>query len=119
MTDREKLIELLKGAETKVAEALTRPLKLEEWLGIYADYLLANGVIVPPCKVGDIVYTIFEGDIETITIIRSYREETINGFSTAYDARNNFLSLCFSEVSIGKTVFLTKEEAEERLRGLK
>ena len=23
-----------------------------------ADHLLANGVIVPPCKVGDIVYTI-------------------------------------------------------------
>ena len=46
MTDRDRLIELLKGAETKVAEALTRPLELEEWLGIYADYLLANGVIV-------------------------------------------------------------------------
>ena len=57
--------------------------------------------------------------IEPITVIRSYRKETINGFSTAYDARNNFLSLCFSEVSIGKTIFLTKEEAEEKLKEMK
>ena len=41
---REKLIELLKGAETKVAEMLSRPLALEEWLGVYADHLIANGV---------------------------------------------------------------------------
>lgn len=46
---RERLIELLKGAETKVTETLSTPLALEEWLGIYADYLLANGVIVTPC----------------------------------------------------------------------
>ena len=31
-----------------------------------ADYLLANGVIVPPCKVGDKVYTVQAG------IIREY-----------------------------------------------
>ena len=41
---RDRLIELLKGAETKVTEQLSRPLELEEWLGIYADHLLANGV---------------------------------------------------------------------------
>lgn len=53
---RERLIELLKGAETKVTEMLSSPLALEEWLAVYADHLLANGVIVPPCKVGDRVY---------------------------------------------------------------
>lgn len=47
MTDRDKLIELLKGAENKVSEVLTKALDLDEWLSIYADYLLANGVIVP------------------------------------------------------------------------
>ena len=51
MTDRERLIELISKSEilcntcgentnSYCAEAL-------------ADYLLANGVIVPPCKVGD------------------------------------------------------------------
>jgi len=53
---RDRLIELLKGAETKVTEMNSTPLALEEWLGIYADYLLENGVIVPPCKVGDTVF---------------------------------------------------------------
>ena len=48
MTDRERLIELLKGAETNVNETLSYALSLDEWLGIYADHLLANGVIVPP-----------------------------------------------------------------------
>ena len=47
---RDRLIELLKGAETKVTEMISTPLALEEWLGVYADYLLENGVIVPPCK---------------------------------------------------------------------
>lgn len=46
---RDRLMELLKGAETKVAEMLSRPLELDEWLGVYADYLIANGVIVTPC----------------------------------------------------------------------
>ena len=55
MTDRDRLIELLKGAETKVSEVLSKPLALEEWLGVYADYLISNGVILPPCKVGDYV----------------------------------------------------------------
>ena len=53
MTDRVRLIELLKGAEVKVAEELTRPLELEEWLGIYADHLLANGVVVAPMPMAD------------------------------------------------------------------
>lgn len=47
MTERERLIELLDQncgySEEQKAETL-------------ADYLLANGVIVPPCKVGDKVY---------------------------------------------------------------
>jgi hypothetical protein len=55
---RDGLIELLKGAEKKVAEELSRPLALEEWLGIYADHLIANGVILPPCKVGETIYKI-------------------------------------------------------------
>lgn len=45
---REKLIELLTEAETKVAEAMSTPLALEEWLGVYADHLIENGVVVIP-----------------------------------------------------------------------
>lgn len=31
-----------------------------------ADYLLSNGVIVPPCKVGDTVYVLMETSCEDI-----------------------------------------------------
>ena len=125
MTDRERLIELLKGAEVKVAEELTRPLELEEWLGIYADYLLANGVIVPPCKVGDVVYFIYE----------TYDEEGINRCvldckveQLGIDSKSVWFQLklpigvklsgYFRNNKFGQTVFLTKEEAEQKLKEL-
>ena len=51
-TDRERLIEITKKAQNdwleKEYDNATNK-KLEEYV---ADYLLANGVIVPPCKVG-------------------------------------------------------------------
>ena len=123
MTDRERLIELLKGAETKVSELLSRPLELEEWLGIYADYLLANGVIVPPCKVGDVVYFIYE----------TYDEEGINRCvldckveQLGIDSKSVWFQLklpigvklsgYFRNNKIDETVFLTKEEAEQKLK---
>ena len=57
MTERERLVELItNGFYTKpVYEALcTNKRKACDFL---ADYLLENGVIVPPVKVGDTVYT--------------------------------------------------------------
>ena len=110
---RDRLIELLKGAENKVAEMLTRPLELEEWLGIYADYLLANGVIVPPCKVGDKIYIIASISQEIIetTVIGIWNGEGIYSLMTIHGA--------IITESFGKTVFLTKEEAEARLKGEK
>lgn len=51
MTDRERLIELIIGAKRTDPETGS----FTEYL---ADYLLANGVIVLPCKVGDTVYYI-------------------------------------------------------------
>lgn len=55
---RDRLIELMKEAEEKVQKTLNERFNLDltEWLGIYADHLLENGVIVPPCKVGDKMY---------------------------------------------------------------
>ena len=55
-SDKNRLIELLEDT-------------LHEWecdvqtetLSQIADHLLANGVIVPPCKVGDTVYVLSQG----------------------------------------------------------
>ena len=46
---KDRLIELIQQSVRGCAR---------NWAEIIADYLLANGVIVPPCKVGDTVYII-------------------------------------------------------------
>ena len=51
---RDKLIKLLE--ETGMIEGTSR-------CNIVADELLANGVIVPPCKVSDTVYWISNGEV--------------------------------------------------------
>ena len=48
MTERERLIELLLEWGNKENDGVRAK--------SIADYLLANGVIVPPCKVGDKIY---------------------------------------------------------------
>jgi hypothetical protein len=110
---RDKLVELLLNCERV---DLPLPIEYQEHL---ADHLIANGVIVPPCKVGDKVYTIFEGKIEVLEIICSSRTvKNSEDVYEHYDARNDFLIMPFSDCHIGKTVFLTKAQAEQKLKEL-
>ena len=74
-----------------------------------ADYLLDNGVIVPPCKVGDILYYIPFGSTITKWEIRSI--EIIQDDIVFHCGRIFFL-----KHDIGKTVFLTREAAEAALK---
>lgn len=90
-----------------------------------ADYLLDNSVIVPPVKVGQKVYDTSEGFIEpcTVGVIFLGDYEDIDG------NRSHMAELHFDRedcpyateeiyfTDIGKTVFLTKEEAEKALEG--
>ena len=92
-----------------------------------ADHLLANGVIVPPCKVGDFVWAkcfwwddlsgIALYQITNISISQNKKGEWTKKYRAmrfkdgkTYDSQINF---SFDE--IGKTVFLTREEAEKAL----
>lgn len=62
MTQKEKLIELLEKADDSAIEEQSKIEKeiftQEEFYEHIADYLLGNGVIVPPCKVKDDFYFI-------------------------------------------------------------
>ena len=62
---------------------------------------LLNGIILPPCRVGDVVYQV---DAERIypSVVKA----------VIYDTDG----IAFDERAIGKTVFLTREEAEAKLR---
>lgn len=111
MTDRERLVELL--------DIIIQP--SEKTLGQIADYLIENGVIVLPCKAGDIVYSNdldprFDVEIERIVI-----EENAITFEWVQYEKGYEVTECwdegeFSLDDFGKTVFLTKEEAEAKLK---
>lgn len=75
MTERERLIELLDSGCYKAASKLKSDNSNKKFCEFIADYLLANGVIVPPVMVGDTVYVISRGEIvpmevDTVQITR-------------------------------------------------
>ena len=89
-----------------------------------ADYLLANGVIVPPCKVGDVVYMVTpKGNIRNLTIlsidIEVKKNEVKMTCMTSYQYMGIPYYMHIQSFNFGDTVFLTKEEAEEKLKELK
>ena len=104
MTDRDRLIELIMKSK---APLISRPLAEKE-----ADHLIANGVICPPCQVGDMVYLcgIYTGQIIPTKVVGINIAE-----NDVFLLGNNFTCVSVAD-QLGKTVFLTKEEAEEKLK---
>ena len=49
-----------------------------------ADYLIANGVICPPCKVGDTVYVIYDGYVTTSVVLAIYIDREGGMFAVSY-----------------------------------
>lgn len=84
-----------------------------------ADYLLANGVIVPPVNVGQTVWIAYEDNgewtMDEVTVSELYISDREFGCH-CYHSDGWWTS--FSTVHLGKTVFLTKEEAEAALERL-
>ena len=106
MTDIERLIDLIREAKKHTKNANS---DLERNM-IFAEYLLEHGVIVPPCKVGDRVYRPSDclGVVQFVIISFNIYESEM--FFT--DDSENIIYL----PDIGKTVFLTREEAEQALK---
>jgi hypothetical protein len=82
-----------------------------------ADYLLAKGVIVPPCKVGDKVYVVDKADIK-----KPIKQRIVSGFEIGLVYMIKTLDTMWQSYSyhfeqFGKTVFLTREEAKQALKG--
>lgn len=130
---RYRLIELIK--EAKAIEASGIGCKVsDEYI---ADHLLAEGVIVPPCKVGDTVYAISESRIEECRVdeVCIYGNENIvmtehtcdydckgcpfsswgQDYSGEHSCQGEYGTYSFNFDDFGKTVFLTREEAEKAL----
>lgn len=113
MNERERLVGLL----NKSCEA-------RGWLmngsGTIADYLLENGVIVLPVKVGQTVYTVSKRDgiVAKMVVEISWKRDwagTDIGWGLILSGKRS--NNRYNVSSIGKTIFLTKEEAEKALKG--
>lgn len=79
-----------------------------------AEHLLANGVIVPPCKVGDTVYYLARNLHTKLTKIRT---GTVTRIAITEDGIDLFADNWGAKLPYGKRSFLTKEEAEAALKG--
>lgn len=124
MVQRDRLIELIKKSEFYGENECVDCQNIELCnkcsfhldMSKLADYLLDNGVIVPPCKVGDKVY-VPSGD-EGMDYVDEYQ---VKCFYCSSRGINRFYIECgtmgnnFRPKDIGKTVFLTREEAERAL----
>lgn len=101
MNERERLIRLLMSAPTDIMG--------NRGVGAIADYLLGHGVIVPPAKVGDKLYSIWFNDddnkyyVDEVEVIDvSAKRAYIEGFYVGWE-------------NIGKLDFLAREEAERAI----
>ncbi len=97
------------------------------WHEQCADYLLAKGVIVPPCKVGDTVYMPWEykgvSGVAILTVthiiiddVHSYIRTDFDSDCEEYKQKYNYGRLDFRE--FGEKVFTSKKEAAEALEKL-
>jgi hypothetical protein len=101
----------------RLIEILSKPIYPKEGVNlaeVIADYLIDNGVIVPPCKVGETVYSIVEG-IDFVLVGEIYEYVVGREHFVFRSTRKGYFTLSFTELDIGKTVFLTRAEAEKAL----
>lgn len=116
---RDRLTELLE-AECGFSRYMTD----DERRAKLADHLLANGVIVPPCKVGQMVYMPWkwkgQEGIACLTVckiivgmIRDYVRTDFETDDDNYHSAYGYGEFDFDD--FGKTVFLTREDAEKAL----
>ena len=111
MTDRDKLIELYENSLPKSIEVWQRKYTEEA-----VDYLLANGVIVPPCKVGDKVYLIPMYNSKPYCGVCEDKVQMIGITSRGVHIKARNHHDHNKMYMLGKAVFLTKEEAEAKLK---
>lgn len=121
LTERERNVDGTGVAKEEITDGLLKPFadKILTKLAAYED-LEEQGLLVRlPCKVGDTVY------VPTRVLVSEFKITAI--FCDIHGTYFYWLFYCgiyertsgFSERDIGKTVFLTREEAEKKLEEMK
>lgn len=110
---RDRLIELLKEAPR--LDVLYG--QEEEWQSA-SDFLLANGVIVPPMRLGQTCFrtSSYRNEFEECRV-SSITQKADGTFKIRLTILRSKSVFEITTDDIGKTVFLTREEAERALKG--
>ena len=125
MTDRERLVEL-RDTMTKMCRLQAcgfckyksfKPCCVSEAI---ADTMISNGVIMPPVQVGATVYCTdsYRHLIKPLEII-GFEVDYTKRICKYYCSGGDYTPAWFKPAEMGKTVFLTREEAEKALEGMK
>ena len=129
MTERERLIELILKSELEAEKNCvyySRQSRIRA--GIVADFLLENGVIVPPVSLGEKIYEIIslkdrEPYFITATVCAVHIADGSRN-SCQHKRESYIVAECsgtkyvhkYPISKFGKNVFLTREEAEKALK---
>lgn len=114
---RKRLIELLNQVANDVSKFPT-----DNFIGSLADYLIANGLVVPPCKVGDKIFFVHdmcdENGEEYVEISNGWCVSFSLDGLWMYCRYDGDLTMwhCITN-DLGQTVFLNREDAERALKG--
>ena len=121
MDERERLLELLARKYNHFCDQCGIN-KQSDYIQDLADYLLENGVIVPPCKVGDTLFFIYNSPYANKPDLTPRIYKTDDWY---FDIDKKGISIRTRDVHgymgkyhyyLGKTVFLTREEVETALK---
>ena len=106
MTERERLIELLMKGELEADKQGVFNCSQSKWKAeIMADFLLENGIIVPPVQFGDTVYKITECYMPPCFSTDDY-----------FAVKHYICATTFKRSEIyPKNLYFTREEAEKAL----
>lgn len=128
MTERERLIELLDKKQQCGVVYIENQMdsRYSDSKEIsnkeLVDFLIENNVIVPPVKVGDTVYIQYKKKIYPVDVYAiRYDTKTNNkricveGWLQIDEWYQHSYSATFKWENVGKTVFLTYEDAEKTL----
>ena len=114
---RDKLLDLILTGMYKHESTLENRFQpLSEFI---ADYLISNNVVRLPCKVGDTLYVISQTkDKRILPFVNEYEATHIQVGKRkckVYHEQDGFIKI-FLQDDFGKTVFLTRKEAEAKLK---
>jgi RNA recognition motif-containing protein len=81
-----------------------------------ADHLIANGVIVPPCIIGEKIYMVVTRKTVSFDINKDGMRRIESEHSFIKQSRLTKLNFFKVIEDFGKTVFLSREDAERALK---